>query len=307
MSKGRFIVITGPTASGKTRISVEVAKALDSEIISADSMQIYRGMDIGTAKATHEEMQNIAHHFIDVTDPDDEYSVAEFQTAAFSIIDTLNAQNKVPVITGGTGLYINSLVYKLDFSKTSRNNTLRQNFNALADDKGTEYLYNRLKQKDPKYASMISNNDRRRIVRRLEIIDTVGVQHYNFRQPNDDFDIVMIGLVMPRDVLYKRINERVDQMIDGGLIDEVRAVYNQYGRTNALKAIGYKELIAHFDGEYDLAEAVRLIKRNSRRYAKRQMTWFKKDRRIQWFDTSVHACIEQTINDIIKFIKGKGF
>lgn len=307
MSKGKFVVITGPTASGKTKISVEIAKEFGSQIISADSMQIYRDMDIGTAKATSEEMDTIPHHFLSIVSPDEEYSVARFQKEAFTIIDKINAEGTLPIVAGGTGLYVNSLVYRLSFDDSSKNNLLRQKYIQLADDKGIEYLYNELRDRDPNYANIIAPTDKLRIVRRLEIIDTVGVQEYDFRRVNDDYDIIIIGLYMQRDILYQRVNERVDEMIESGLLDEVRTVYEKYGYVSSLKAIGYKELVGYINGDYDLNEAIRLIKRNTRRYAKRQLTWFRKDNRIQWFDVLSYPCIENTINDIIKYIKRKGF
>ncbi len=303
----RFIIITGPTASGKTKISVEAAKRLSSSIISADSMQIYKGMDIGTAKATKEEMQGIRHEMIDILNPDEAYSVAEFQKTAFLLIEKSNAQGNIPVIAGGTGLYINSLVYRLDFGAASSNDTIRQKYTQLADDKSTEYLYNILEKNDPEYAKIIAKTDKRRIIRRLEILETNGESTYDFRKPNTDDDYLIIGLQMPRDILYKRIDARVDEMIKMGLVDEARRIYDTYGDINALKAIGYKELIAYFQGKTGFDEAVDLIKRNTRRFAKRQMTWFRRDQRIAWFDVSTPSCIEETNNDIMLYIKRKGF
>ncbi len=307
MSKSRFIVITGPTASGKTQVSAEAAKRLKTEIICADSMQIYKGMDIGTAKATEEQRQGIAHHMIDIARPDEDYSVAEFQKAAFSLIEEINGRGMIPIVSGGTGLYINSLVYKLDFGTNSRDDAVRQKYAQLADDKSVSYLYNILKEKDPEYASIISENDKKRVIRRLEIIETGGKPGYNFRQYNDSYDYIIIGLSMPRDFLYKRIDERVDNMMQEGLLDEVRHIYTEYGNVNALQAIGYKELVSYINGKCGLEDAKALIKRNTRHFAKRQETWFKRDERIVWFDISKYSCIEDTISDIIICIKRKGF
>ena len=303
----RFVVITGPTASGKTQASVEAAKSLGSCVISADSMQIYRGMDIGTAKATKEEQQGVAHHMIDIVAPDQSYSAAEYQKAAFNLIEIENEQGRIPVITGGTGLYIHSLVYDIDFSNSPGSDAVRQKYLQLADDKSVEYLYNELKVKDPAYANIIAQNDIRRIVRRLEILENGNECLYDFRRMNTQDDFIIIGLRMSREMLYNRINARVDKMIEDGLVEEAQRLYTQYGMTNALKAIGYKELIGHFDGQLSFDEAVDLVKRNTRRYAKRQMTWFKRDERIKWADIGGSLCIEDTINDIIKIIKEKGF
>jgi len=301
----RFIVITGPTASGKTRVSVETAKMLRSRIISADSMQIYKNMDIGTAKATAEEMKGVRHEMIDIVSPDEEYSVAEYQKTAFDLIEKSNANGEVPVIVGGTGLYINSLVYALDFGTRRGDAAFRQKMTQLADDKSLEYLYNELENKDPEYAKIIARTDKRRIIRRLELIQCGGAGTYDFRRPNVTDDYVIIGLTMPRQLLYDRINARVDEMISKGLVDEVWKIYQRYGDVNALKAIGYKELVAYFKNETTLDEAISLIKRNTRRYAKRQLTWFARDERIKWFDVS--NGIEDTIYDIMFYIKGKGF
>jgi tRNA dimethylallyltransferase len=307
MSKNKFVVITGPTAAGKTKVSVQVAKQLSTQIISADSMQIYRGMDIGTAKATAEEMDGVVHHMIDIVLPDETFTVVDFQQSAFSLIDRINENGRIPIIAGGTGLYVNALVYQLDFGNTACNHGVREKYNQLANDKSVQYIYNILIKEDPAYASKISSQDQRRIVRRLEILESGETSAYDFRRPNDQFDILIIGLKMPREALYQRINERVDEMMSRGLVEEVRRVYDKYGYVHALKGIGYKELIAHFEGEYDIEEAVRLIKRNTRRFAKRQMTWFRSDPRIKWFDISEYSRIEEAIYDIINHIKGKGF
>jgi tRNA dimethylallyltransferase len=286
---------------------VEVAKRLGSEIISADSMQIYRGMDIGTAKATDEEMQGIRHHLIDIVRPDEPYTVADYQKDAFAIIDSLRAEGKTPVVAGGTGLYINSLVYDLNFSGVKGDEVFRQKLTQLADDKGLETLYNMLIEKDPAYATVIARTDRRRIIRRLEILETSGTESYDFLKPRDGIEVAMIGLTMPRDHLYQRIEARVDIMVKYGLVEEARMLYNEYGETGALKAIGYKELIDYFRGNGTIDEAIGNIKRNTRRYAKRQITWFKRDARIRWFDVSQYACIEDTMNDIMSDIRRKGF
>jgi len=303
----RFIVITGPTATGKTALSALVAKGLGSQVICADSAQIYRGMDIGTAKATKEEMLGVRHHMIDIADPGEDYTVARFQREAFRIIDSLNEKGVTPVVSGGTGLYINSLVYELDFASVKKNDAIRQKYAQLADDKSDLYLYNILKEKDPNFANIISANDRKRIIRRLEVLESGAAQDYDFRRRNERYLYLMIGLTMPRSELYRRINERVDSMIEKGLVEEAKGLYERYAGANALKAIGYKEIIPYLNGEYDLEEAVRLIKRNTRRFAKRQITWFKRDERIKWFDVSGCTCIDSVANDIIRYIKGKGF
>ncbi len=244
---------------------------------------------------------------IDIVDPDTDYTAAQYQKDARELIKKTNDRGVVPVVCGGTGLYIHSLVYEMDFSHTPANQAIRQKYIQLADDKGKEYLYNELKKKDPDYADMISCGDTRRMIRRLEIIESCGQSDYDFRRKNIRDRFIMIGLTMPRDMLYKRINERVDHMIENGLVDEARRLLLQHGQVNALKAIGYKEWGPYFNGNATLTDTVELIKRNTRRYAKRQMTWFNGDDRIKWFDISASPCLENTINDIIKIIKEKGF
>jgi tRNA dimethylallyltransferase len=303
----RFVVIAGPTASGKTRVAAGVARALGSCVISADSMQVYRGMDIGTAKATEDEKQGVPHYMLDIAAPDENYSAAEYQKVAFELIERENGEGRVPVVAGGTGLYIHSLVYDIDFAQTPGNSAVRQKYSQLVDDKSIECLYNKLREKDPTYASVIAPTDKRRIIRRLEVLENGGPATYDFRRANARDDYLMFGLLMPRDVLYERIDARVGQMLENGLVEEARFLYNSYGMTGAIQAIGYKELIAYFDGNLTLEEAAALIRRNTRRYAKRQMTWFRRDERIKWIDISAAACIEETIDDIMKIIKEKGF
>ena len=307
MTKRRFIVLTGPTACGKTAVSIALAKALGSPIISADSMQIYRGCDIGTAKITTEQADGVAHHLIDIVDPSDAYSVADYQRDAFLLIEKYNAKGIVPIVVGGTGLYINSLVYQLRFGSTCPDMRIRQKYTQLADDKSTQYLYNELIQKDPEYAKMIASGDKRRIIRRLELIETGGAEKYDFRQPNTDDVFVQIGLKLSREVLYRRIEERVDQMMALGLEQEARVLFEKYGEVNATKAIGYKEFCAYFAGEADMAQTAALIKRNTRRYAKRQMTWFARDARIKWFDVLRYPCLKDLSDDIIAYVNRKGF
>lgn len=307
MRQRKFIVITGPTASGKTAVSIAYAKAKKVPVISADSMQIYRGCDIGTAKTTPEQMQGVLHYLIDIVDPNETYTVADYKRDAFLAITMCNTKGHIPVVTGGTGLYINALVYSLNFGNTASNDKLRQKYTQLADDKSIEYLYNELKLKDPEYANLIAPGDKRRIIRRLELIESGGWERYNFQKPNDRDLFLMIGLNMPRDMLYERIEARVDDMIKHGLEREARILFDKYGEVNALKAIGYKEFCAYFKGESSFDETVALIKRNTRRYAKRQITWFKRDSRIMWFNICQYRCLEELVYGIISYTDGKGF
>ena len=307
MIQRKFLVVAGPTASGKTAVSIGIAKALGAPIISADSMQIYRGCDIGTAKITPEEMQGVPHYMIDVASPADAYSVAQYQKETFALIEKLNANGQVPAVAGGTGLYINSLVYALDFGIQRSKPHIRQKCTHNADDKNTDYLYNVLKQKDPEYANLIAPQDLRRIVRRLELIEESDAGEYDFRKPNTRDQFLMIGLSMPRDVLYRRIEQRVDDMMAQGLEKEARLLLDNHAQSNAAKAIGYKEFADYFANEATLEQTVSLIKRNTRRYAKRQMTWFRRDSRIEWFDVSAYPCLEDLIYGIMTYVKRKGF
>ncbi len=305
--KRKFIVITGPTAVGKTAVSINYAKAKKTEVIVADSMQIYRGCDIATDKISAEKMRGVLHHLVDIVEPNESYTVADYQRDAFLQIESCNKNGITPVVSGGTGLYINSLVFSLNFGVAAPNDTIRQYLSQLADDKSIGYLYNELKRKDPEYASIISASDKRRIIRRLELILSGGHEKYDFLKHNTNDRFLIIGLNMPREKLYKRIDERVDKMVNRGLENEAYELFKKYGEVNALKAIGYKEFDAYFKGRATLEDTVSVIKRNTRRYAKRQLTWFKRDSRIVWFDICRYKCLEDLVYGIISYTDGKGF
>ncbi len=283
MKKDVYIIL-GPTASGKTAVGIELAKQTNGEIISADSMQIYCGMDIGTAKPSMQERQGIAHHLIDIVQPDEMYSVAMFQKAATAYIEDILSRGKTPVVVGGTGLYLNALTYELDFTETSHNSVLREELMQ----KDTAELHQMLFELDKDAAGRIHPNDKKRIIRRLEILKGEGNSaSYEFRKPNEAYRFIMAGLTTDRAVLYERINNRVDQMIGQGLVSEVTTLARQYtSASTSMQAIGYKELISYLQGEITLERAIYEIKRNSRRYAKRQWVWFKRDERIVWYDTA---------------------
>ena len=285
----KAIIIVGPTAVGKTKLSIELAKVLNSEIISADSMQIYRGMDIGTAKVKENEKEGIKHHLIDVIDPDQNFSVNDFQEKAFTIIEHLNKKNIIPIIAGGTGLYINSLAYKLHFQKTKADTGIRKKWNKKAEQYGLSYVYDHLKKIDPDSAKRIDPRNAHRIIRAIEVYESSGrpmSTEYNKELfENDSYDFIMIGLNTDRETLYERINQRVDLMLEEGLIEETQQLIRRYDpNSHGFKAIGYREAIDYLYGKTTKDEMIHLIKRNSRRYAKRQLTWFRRDRRIIWFD-----------------------
>lgn len=304
----KIIVIVGPTAVGKTYVSVELAKKLNTEIISADSMQIYKGMDIGTAKIAEDEKQGIIHHMIDIVSPDEEYSVSEFKYDAEKIIDRLSGENKIPVIVGGSGLYVNSLIYDLDFGNAKSNKKIREYYTYYYKEHGEDALYDKLMRIDPKAAGKIHKNNVKRVIRALEVYDITGMKfselNTDIRKENNKYDCILIGLSMERKVLYERINQRVDEMLSEGLVDEVRSLIEKGYNKNlvSMRGIGYKEIIEHLEGSTDYEEAVSILKQNTRRFAKRQYTWFLKDKSIKWFSMDNLEETDNTINDILDYI-----
>ncbi len=307
----KIIVIVGPTAVGKTYISVELAKKLNTEIISADSMQIYKGMNIGTAKITEEEKQGIIHHMIDIINPDEEYSVSEFKYDAEKIIDRLLSENRIPIIVGGSGLYVNSLIYDLDFGNTKSNKKLREYYTYYYKEHGEDALYDKLLKIDPVAAEKIHKNNIKRIIRALEVYDITGVKfselNTDIRKKSNKYDCILIGLSMERKVLYERINQRVDEMLSNGLVDEVSSLIKKgYGKNLvSMRGIGYKEIIEYLEGNTDYEEAVNTLKQNTRRFAKRQYTWFLKDENVKWFSMDNPSEIDKTLDSIVEYISKK--
>lgn len=284
------IVITGPTASGKTALSVELAKKLNGEIISADSMQIYKYMDIGTAKPNELEMQGIKHHMLDIILPNESYNVSRYKKEAEECIKKVVDDGKVPIITGGTGLYINSLVYNINFSETTQNNEIREDMQRTAEIMGNEYVYNILKDMDPEAAARVHANNLKRVIRSIEIYKTTGrsiIEHEaESRIIPSNYNFKVFCLNVQREFLYKRIDARVDLMMDQGLVDEVIMLENMGYATGetAMQAIGYKEILAYLKGYLTIKEAVETIQQGSRRYAKRQITWMKKIKNVTMID-----------------------
>jgi tRNA dimethylallyltransferase len=306
--KPKVLVVVGPTASGKTALGVALAKKLDGEIISADSMQIYKYMNIGTAKVTLEEMLGVPHHLVDCVSPDEEFSVAKYKAAALEAIEAILSKGKLPIIIGGTGLYINSLSLPWDFQKKDSNEKIRWRLTAEAEVLGKEALYARLKSVDPVTAEIVHPNNLNRIIRALEIYELTGKPKSHFdeetKKQEVPYDYIMLGLDWDREKLYDRINRRVDQMIEEGLIDETKMLVERGYDWNltALKAIGYKELRPYLEGESSLAEAVTILKRDSRHYAKRQMTWFRKDERIKWLKMSETRDLKTLVEECLNLI-----
>jgi tRNA dimethylallyltransferase len=307
-NKEKLAVIVGPTAVGKTKVSVDVAKKLRGEIISGDSMQIYRGMDIGTAKIKKEEMQGIPHHLIDIKDPEESFSVAEFQRIVREKISEISRRGRLPMIVGGTGLYIQSVLYDYRFTGKGNTGRLRKELQERLRREGTEKLYRELSGIDPDSAIKIHPNDGRRIIRALEIYYSTGVtmtEHLRKQRNELRYDAAIVGLTMDRERLYRRIDERVDRMIEAGLLEEARRFYDRGLRgCQSIQAIGYKELYAYFDGTLSLAEAIALLKKNTRNYAKRQYTWFKNKMDVQWFDVEAYP-YGVLIEKITEHIAGK--
>lgn len=311
--KEKIIVISGATGIGKSKVAVELAKKLvNAEIISSDSMQIYKEMNIGTAKVTNEEMSGIKHHMIDEVSINDNFSVYDYQKKTKMLISDMNKRSTIPIIIGGTGLYINSLLYKLDFSSEAEDKELRTKLSNDAEQYGKEYLYNKLKELDPEYADKLSINDTFRIIRALEVIYKSGnkysEENKDFRVYNDDYDKLIYILQTDRELLYDRINKRVDKILEAGLLDEVKNIIkdmnsDEIASNRALLAIGYKELISYLQGEITYERAVELIKQKSRNYAKRQLTWFRRESEANFIDMnfdSVNETVNTIYNDIIK-------
>jgi tRNA dimethylallyltransferase len=311
MMKKPAVIIAGPTAVGKTKLSIEIAKSLDGEIVSADSMQIYRYMDIGTAKPSLSERQGIPHHMIDILDPEQEFSVAEYQKMALSIIDDIHRRNKLPIIVGGTGLYIKSLLYPMNFTDAYQDVEYRKKLQDMAEKKGKDYLHQKLKEIDPITAARLHPNDVKRVIRALEVYYLSGkpMSHYvqNLKDMDFRYNVAMIGLTMDRAKLYERINRRVDAMIEAGLLDEVKDLLDRgYTRDMiSMQGLGYKEIIDYYQGKLSLEEAVQILKRETRRYAKRQLTWFRAQKGIKWINMDEFNSEEELVDYAISCIKKK--
>lgn len=307
MNKIPLIILTGPTAVGKTDLSIKLSKSLNAEIISADSMQIYKYMDIGSAKVTKEEMDGVIHYMIDEVTPDVPFSVSEFQMRSEKYIEEINKKGKNVLITGGTGLYLNSLIYNMDFAKSNANNEIREKLEQELKENGIDYMHEKLRGLDEEAANRIHKNNTKRVIRAIEVCMS-GQKMNDFSKDlryNEKYKPIIIVLNRDREVLYQRINKRVDIMLENGLLDEVKELLKM-GYTKdmiSMQGIGYKEMIKYLDGEYTYDEAIEIIKRDSRRYAKRQLTWFKRYQDAKWFDLDKYQDIEILKEDIINHIE----
>ena len=287
--KEKVIVICGPTASGKTALSIELAKKINGEIISADSMQIYKDMNIGTAKPTIQEMQGIKHYLLDFVSPEERYSVAQYKEDAKKAIREILEKGKKPIIVGGTGLYIDSLIYEIEYPQIEFDENYRKNLEVIANNEGLQKIYDMAVKIDPDAMKKISNNDKKRIIRVLEIYNATGKtkteQEVESRKNEPEFDYKVYAINWDRKILYDRIDKRVDIMIEQGLIDEVKNIIKKYNKfPTAMQGLGYKEVVEYLNGNYTKEEMIEKIKKETRHFAKRQITWFRKEKSTIWLN-----------------------
>ncbi len=305
MKKKPLIILTGPTAVGKTKASIGLAKAIGGEIISADSMQVYKGMDIGSAKIRPEEMKGIQHYLVDVLEPSCEFHVVRFQQMAKQAMAEIYAKGKIPIVVGGTGFYIQALLYDIDFTENEEDTGYREELEALAKERGAEYLHEMLKEVDPESAGQIHANNRKRVIRALEFYRLTGqkISEHNEteRAKESPYEFCYFVLNDDRKKLYDRIEKRVDQMLKMGLLEEVTALKNK-GYTKdmvSMQGLGYKEMLNYLNGEYSYEEAVSILKRDTRHFAKRQLTWFRRERDVIWIEKEHYDYDEEKILEVM--------
>lgn len=288
--KKPLIVLTGPTAVGKTSLSISLAKAVNGEIISADSMQVYKGMDIGSAKIRKEEMQGVTHYLVDILEPEEEFHIVKFQELAKAALEEIYAKGKIPILVGGTGFYIQAVTRDIDFTQAEQETSYREELEQLAKEKGAEYLHEKLREVDSKSAENIHANNVKRVIRALEFYHQNGtpISEHNEeqKQQTSPYNLAYFVLTAPREILYERIDRRVDQMMEEGLLKEVKSLRERgcHRGMVSMQGLGYKEILAYLEGEYPLEEAVRILKRDTRHFAKRQLTWFRREQDVIWVD-----------------------
>ncbi len=304
----RLAALVGPTAVGKTEIALQVAEKLGAEIISCDSMAVYRGMDIGTAKPDKEAQKRITHHMIDVVDPDINFTVADYQRQVKELIKSIHDRNRLPLLAGGTGLYYQAVVDDYNFFPIESLQPVRQRLEEQCGEQGLSPLYDRLREVDPDYAEKVGPNDRKRIIRALEVYELTG-QSFSSLQTNrrGTYRLAAVGLYLERTSLYARIEERVDQMIEAGLVEEVIGLRSQgyHPGLNSMQALGYKQVWAYLEGRLDYEGMVRAIKDETRRFAKRQYSWFKKDQRIHWVNVGNNGHDGAVVKKICEILDGQ--
>lgn len=288
--KKPLIVLTGPTAVGKTKLSISLAKAVNGEIISADSMQIYKYMDIGSAKIRPEEMDGVRHFLVDELLPDEEFHIVRFQQMAKAAMEEIYAKGKIPILVGGTGFYIQAITRDIDFTQAEQEDAYRAELEALAKEKGAEYLHEELKKVDPKAAEEIHPNNVKRVIRALEFFHQnktpISAHNQEQKEQTSPYNLAYFVLNAPRELLYERIEKRIDEMLEEGLVEEVAALKEKgcHRGMVSMQGLGYKEILAYLEGELSLEEAVRILKRDTRHFAKRQLTWFRREQEVTWVE-----------------------
>ncbi|PHU35050.1 tRNA (adenosine(37)-N6)-dimethylallyltransferase MiaA [Pseudobutyrivibrio ruminis] len=307
-----LVILTGPTAVGKTALSINLAKAINGEIISADSMQVYKKMDIGTAKVTPEEMDGVKHYLIDAIEPTEDFHVVRFQKMVLEAMDEIYSKGKIPIICGGTGFYIQAILYDIQFTEQEIDESYRKSLEDYADEFGNEALHTRLNEVDPESASTIPAANRKRVIRAIEYFHQTGekfsVHNEREKQRTSPYNFAYFVLNDDRGLLYNRIDKRVDIMMKAGLLDEVKMLLDMGCKSGmtSMDGIGYKEIISYLDGNISLEDAVELIKKNSRNYAKRQLTWFRREKEVTWLDKTVLKDDRQLLDYILSQLKEKG-
>ena len=311
--KRPLIVLTGPTAVGKTSLSISLAKAVNGEIISADSMQVYKKMDIGSAKIRPEEMQGVKHYLVDVLEPEEEFHIVKFQQMAKAAMEEIYAKGKIPVLVGGTGFYIQAITKDIDFTQAEQEDGYRQELEQLAAEKGNEYLHQMLLDVDPVSAGEIHANNVKRVIRALEFYhqnqSPISAHNQEQKEHETPYNLAYFVLNVPRELLYKRIDDRIDEMLKEGLLEEVQKLKDMgYHRGMvSMQGLGYKEILAYLDGEYPLEEAVRILKRDTRHFAKRQLTWFRREKDTIWMNKDEFDYNEDRILDeMLKVCRDRG-
>lgn len=305
--KKPLIVLTGPTAVGKTKLSIALAKAVNGEIISADSMQVYKYMDIGSAKIREEEMQGIRHYLVDELLPEEEFHIVRFQQMAKAAMEEIYAKGKIPILVGGTGFYIQAVTRDIDFTEAEQDDGYRKELEVLASEKGNEYLHRMLEEVDPKSAEEIHANNVKRVIRALEFYHQnhtpISSHNQEQKEHTSPYNLAYFVLNAPRELLYERIDKRVDEMLEEGLVDEVRRLKEMgyHKGMVSMQGLGYKEILSYLEGKYPLEEAVRILKRDTRHFAKRQLTWFRREPEVIWvnkdeFDYDEPKALEYMLN-----------
>ncbi|MBO5238452.1 MAG: tRNA (adenosine(37)-N6)-dimethylallyltransferase MiaA [Lachnospiraceae bacterium] len=312
MNKRPLIILTGPTAVGKTALSIKLAKAVNGQMISADSMQVYRHMDIGTAKIKPEEMQGIPHYLIDVLEPEEDFNVVRFQHMAKEALAKIYAEGGIPIVVGGTGFYIQALLYDIDFEENDEDTTYRQELQQLAEAKGAEYLHEMLKQVDPESAQTIHANNVKRVIRALEFHHQTGLpisaHNEEQRQKESPYHFLYFVLNDDRQMLYDRIDKRIDIMLEQGLVDEVKELVASGCKRDmvSMQGLGYKEILNYLEGNCTLEESVYILKRDTRHFAKRQLTWFKREREVIWLNRPDFQDDDAILEYALEEIRRKG-